>query len=132
MFYIFSYTPSASDTAASPHEIELDLTAGVIHQVDVLFQSGCSHKVFLQIFDGNLQVWPSNRGEKMRGDATIISFREFYNLSPGHNRLTAKIWTTLTTTFYEIILQIGILPKAALQPLSFDELLAAVKGIEKK
>jgi len=128
VFYVFSYTPSASDTLLSPKKIDLHLTAGIIHQVDILFQSGCNHEEFIQIFDGNHQVWPTNRGEKIRGDATIISFREFYKLSPGDNQLRAHIWTTLTTSFKEIILQIGVLPKGALQPLSFDELIKAVKG----
>mgnify|MGYP001610966685 CR=1 FL=1 len=128
MFYVFSYTPSASDTAASPHIIDMQLSAGVIHQVDVLFQSGCDHKTFIQIFDGNFQVWPTNRGEKMRGDATVISFREFYEMLPGDARLKGHIWTTLETGFKEVILQIGVLKKGTLQPLSFDELLAAVKG----
>jgi hypothetical protein len=129
MFYAFSYTPDASDTEADPHVIDLQLTAGIIHQVDVLFQSGCGHKTFIQIFDGNHQVWPSNRGEKMRGDATVISFREFYELLPGNTRLKAHVWTTLTTTFYEVIIQIGVLPKAILQPLSFNELLKAAAGL---
>ena len=128
MFYVFSYTPSASDTEADPHVVDLQLTAGVIHQVDVLFQSGCNHEEFIQIFDGNHQVWPTNRGEKIRGDATVISFREFYKMLPGDTRLKAHIWTTLTTDFKELILQLGVLPKGVLQPLSFDELLAAVKG----
>lgn len=129
MFYAYSYTPSAADTEESPHEIELELTAGVIHQIDVLFQSKCDHKVFVQIFDGNHQLWPSNRRASMRGDATVISFREFYELSPGHNRLVAKVWTTLTTTFYEVVIQMGVLPKAILQPLSFNELLRAAAGL---
>lgn len=128
MFYVYSYTPSASDTEASPHVIDLQLTAGIIHQVDVLFQSGCTHKIFVQIWDGNTQVWPTNRGEKMRGDATAISFREFYQMLPGDTRLKAHIWTTLSADFKEVLIHIGVLPKATLQPLSFDELLAAVKG----
>ena len=129
MFYAFSYTPVITDTEAAPHVLDLPLTAGVIHQVDVLFQSGCSHKIFIQIFLGGHQLWPSNRGEKMRGDATVVSFREFLELFPGNNALTAKIWTTLTADFKEIILQIGVLPKAVLQPLSFKELLAAATGL---
>ena len=129
MFYTFSYTPSASDTAASPHELKLKLTAGVIHQVDVLFQNGCNHKEFVQIFDGALQLWPSNRGEKLRGNATVISFREFYELYQGDSLLTAQIWTTLTEEFKEIIISIGLLPKKVIQPLSFEELLAAAAGI---
>lgn len=129
MFYAFSYTPSASDTANDPYVIDMQLTTGIIHQVDVLFQSGSNHKIFVQIFHGNHQAWPSNRGEKLRGDATVVSFREFYELSPGNSRLQAKIWTTLTTDFKEIIIQIGVLPKAVLQPMSFEELLNAAAGL---
>lgn len=129
MFYVFSYTPSASNTLSNPYILEMHLTAGVIHQVDILFQSGCAHQEFIQIFHGKYQVWPTNRGEKIRGDATVISFREFYNLAPGNNILKAHIWTTLSASFKEIIIMIGVLPKGALQPLSFDELLEAVKGI---
>jgi len=128
MFYTFSYTPVITDTAASPKKMKLQLTAGVIHQVDVLFQNGCNHKEFVQIFDDAIQIWPSNRGEKLRGNATIISFREFYELEPGHNDLTAVFWTTLIEDFKEITISIGLLPKQILQPLSFEELFKAVAG----
>lgn len=129
MFYVFSYTPTADDTEADPYILEMHLTAGVIHQVDVLFQDGCNHEEFVKILNGNHQVWPSNRDENLRGNATVVSFREFYELSPGNSLLTAHIWTTLTPDFYEILIQIGVLPKAVLQPLSFDELLKAATGI---
>lgn len=128
MFYVFSYTPTAADTEANPHVIHFSLTAGVIHQVDILFQSGCNHEEFVQIFDGNYQAWPSNKGEKIRGNATAISFREFYEMLPGDTRLKAHIWTTLTSSFKEVIIHIGILPRGVLQPLSFDELLKTLKG----
>ena len=130
MFYAFSYTPNAGDTEANPHDLKMQLTAGVVHQVDVLFQSGCNHEEFVRINDDNFQLWPLNRGEKLRGNATVISFREFYELSPGNSILTAKIWTTLSADFKEIIIQIGLLPKRVIQPLSFDELLSAATGME--
>jgi len=125
MFFVFSYTPSASDTEASPYVLDLDLTAGVIHQVDVLFQSGCNHEEFVRIFHGGQQVWPSNRGEKLRGDATVLSFRDFLVLPVGHVQLHAHIWTTLSSSFKEVIIQLGVLPREVLQPLSFNELLRA-------
>jgi hypothetical protein len=128
MFYVFSRTPDAADTAAEPYVVDFLLTAGVIHQVDVLFQSGCYHQVFVQIFDGGHQVWPTNRGESMRGDSTAVSFREFYELVPGSTRLKAHVWTTLTEDFKEIIIQLGVLPKEILQPLSFAELLKVATG----
>lgn len=125
MFYTFSYTPDASDTARDPHELTMKLTAGVIHQVDVLFQDGCGHKEFVQIFDSNFQLWPTNRGEKLRGNATIISFREFHVLPSGGAVLTAKIWATLGAGFKEVLIQVGVLPKRIIQPISFEELLTA-------
>ena len=130
MFYAFSYTPSAADTEADPHELEMKLTAGVIHQVDVLFQDGCNHEEFVQVFDDNFQLWPLNRGASLKGNATVISFREFYELSQGNTILTAKFWTTLSTDFKEVVIQIGVLPKRVLQPLSFEALLAAAAGFE--
>lgn len=130
MFYVFSYTPGATDTEASPHELTMKLTSGIVHQVDILFQDGCNHEEFVQIFDENYQAWPSNRGEKFRGNATVVSFREFYELKSGNNILTAKIWTTLTSDFKEVVIQIGVLPKRIIQPLSFEELLAAAAGLE--
>lgn len=128
MFYTFSYTPSAADTEASPHELKVQLTAGVIHQVDILFQDGCDHEEFIQIYIDDLQLWPTNRGEKMRGNATVISFREFYELFPGNAQLTVKIWTTLSSDFKEVLIQIGVLPKEIIQPFSFQELLTAAMG----
>lgn len=65
----------------------------------------------------------------MRGDATVISFRDYIELKPGNTDMTAKIWTTLIEDFKEVIIQIGLLPKEVLQPLSFEELLAAAAGI---
>jgi hypothetical protein len=130
MFYVFSHTVEAANTEASPYLLDMKLTAGIIHQVDVLFQDGCNHEVFVQLFNDAYQVWPSNRGEKLRGNATVVSFREFFELTPGNTRLTGKIWTTLDADFKEVIVQVGLLPKRVIQPLSFDELLAAATGLE--
>jgi len=130
MFYIFSKTPGAAHSKTDPFELEMKLAAGVVHQVDVLFQDGCGHEEFVQIFQGGHQLWPTNRGEYLRGNATVVSFREFLPLGHGDNVLTAKISTTLTEEFKEVIIQIGLLPKKVIQPLAFEELLAAATGLE--
>jgi len=129
MFYVFSHTPTVNDVAATPYELEMHLSAGVIHQVDILFQVGCVHQEFVQIWLANQQLWPSNRGESIRGNATVISFREFFELEVGRSILTAKIWSTLDTPWYEIIINVGLLPKKIIQPLSFDDLLTAARGM---
>jgi len=122
MFYVYSYTPTETLTEENAHIKDMVLANGIIHQVDVLFQNGCNHETFVQIFQGSYQLWPSNRGEKLRGNATVVSFREFFELGTGKNDLRAKIWTSLESAWAEVIIQVGILPKKILQPLSFDEL----------
>lgn len=130
MFYVFPYTVTAADTEAEPYIEYMHLPAGVIHQVDILFQAGCLHKVFVQIWDGDHQLFPTNRGSAIRADSTIISFRDFTELEKGNDRLKAKIWTTLQSTFYETIIQIGILERSVLQPMSFEQLYKAIAGVK--
>jgi len=130
MFYTFSHTVTTDDVVTDKKELEMQMAAGVIHQVDVLFQDGCDHLVNVQVFIADLQLWPSNRDGVMKGNATVISFREFLELQPGGAKLTAKIWGDGTVTEKEVVIQIGLLSKRILQPLSFDELLAAATGIE--
>lgn len=130
MFYAFPYTVTASDIVTAKYQLEMPLTAGIIHQVDVLFQKDAAHEVNVQIFHAGLQLWPSNRGESLKGDATVISFREFYELDSAVNDLHAFFWTTDTSVLKEVIIQIGILPKKIIQPLSFDELVSSLAGLE--
>jgi len=132
MFYIYRPTAAVSEAEASPKEDNIHLTEGIIHQVDVMFQSGCALDVHVQIWRGNLQIWPSNRGATMTGDATIISFREFFPVSPGNQTLTIKSWSGQSVVDKYIEVHIGILPKKIIQPLSFEELLIAAAGIEEK
>jgi len=129
MFYVFSYTPTVSDTATAPKKLDMKLSAGVIHQVDILFQDGCNHEEFVQIIHGKHQIWPTNPGEKMRGNATVISFREFLEIPTGDSLLSANIWSTLSSGWVEVLIQIGVLPKRIIQPMSFEELLNAASGV---
>ena len=128
MFYVFDCTPTADNSEDSPEEFALKLTAGVIHQIDILFQDGCDHEEFIQIQHNNFQLWPSNRNAEIEGNATVVSFREFYELKPGDTILTAKVWSTLGTGYKKLLVQIGLLPKKIIQPLSFNELLHAATG----
>jgi len=129
MFNVYAYTNLATDLADDPHKMELDLSAGVIHQVDILFQKDCAHKINVQIWKGGHQLWPSNRGASLKGDSTIISFREFLELRGAVNDLHALIWTTDATVMKEIIIQIGLLPRQIIQPISFNQLVDTILAL---
>jgi len=130
MFYAFRHRTKHTDGYTYPYEFDLPLAAGIIHQVDVLFQDGCDHLVDVQIFQANFQIWPTNRGATLRGNATVISFREFYELSKGETSLTARVDADTSIIDKDVTIHIGLLPKKIIQPLSFDELLAAAAGVE--
>ena len=130
MFYVFDQPITTGDTDTDKIRLPMDLTAGVIHQVDVLFQDGCDHQAHVQIFQGNFQLWPSNRGKALRGNATVVSFREFHELVAGASDLHAMIWGDGTITGVEIVIQIGLLPKRIIQPMSFEALLEAAVGMK--
>jgi len=103
------------------------MSAGVIHQVDILFPDNCDHNIRVQIFDANFQIWPSNRGGTIRGDATVVSFRDFYSMKAAKNILTGYAWWEDVETEQTIWVQLGLLPRAVLQPFSLAELLRAVQ-----
>jgi len=128
MFYSFKHTVVVGDTETDKKVLDLPMNAGVIHQVDIMFQDGCNHEANVQIYHANLQLWPSNRGNAMVGNATVVSFREFYELEKGLSELTAYIWGDGIITGVDVIINIGILPKRVLQPMSFEELLKAATG----
>jgi len=130
MFYVFDWPVVTGNTKDDKKRLDMDLTAGVIHQVDVLFQDGCLHQVRVQIFRGSLQLWPSNRGKALRGNATVVSFREFVELETGDTDLHALIWGDPAIGDVEVVVQIGLLPKKIIQPMSFEELVKAAAGVE--
>jgi hypothetical protein len=128
MFFAFAHTILTSEIITAPKRIEMQLAAGVIHQVDVVFQSGCSFALGVQIRQGDHQLWPSNREAAIYGDASVVSFREFFELRPGGNDLYAIVWGDGVIDAVQVIIQVGVLPKAILQPMSFDELLRVAQG----
>ena len=130
MFYTFTNTLDTGDVVGDPIIQNLDLITGIIHQVDILFQDGCDHEAHVQIFQAKTQIWPTNDGATIVGNATVVSFREFFEIRPGATDLELRIWGDGVIDDVDVILQLGLLPKRVLQPLSFEELLAAATGVK--
>lgn len=127
MFYSWPLTVAAGNTVDDKTQVEMSMSAGVIHQVDILFPDDCDHNIRVQVFDASFQLWPSNRGGTIRGDACVVSFRDFYPMRSANNVLTAYAWWAGTETAQTVWVQIGVLPQAVLQPFSLAELLRAVQ-----
>ena len=127
MFYVYPHTVQTSEIITAPKRIDMELSAGVIHQVDILFEDGCNYDCGVQIWRGGQQLWPSNRGSYFVGNASVVSFREYEELTKAKNDLYALLWGDGIITDVQIAIQIGVLPKTVLQPMSFEELLLAAQ-----
>jgi len=127
MFYSWPIVVGASNVESNKSKIDMPMSAGIIHQVDIMFPDTCDHDIRVQIFEASFQLWPSNRGGTFRGDAAVISFRDFHELVPSSNVLTGYAWLTNTAKAGTIWIHIGVLPRSILQPFSLAELLRAVQ-----
>lgn len=127
MFDVWEIPIAAGNTVNNKKEVKMALSAGIIHQVDVLFPDTADHNIRVQIFDASFQLWPSNRHATIRGDATVVSFRDFYELTAHNNVLRVKAWWADTETVCTVFVHIGLLPRSVLQPFSLAELLRAVQ-----
>jgi len=130
MFYSYNITVSAATTEATAEKTTLYLSAGVIHQIDILFPVNANREVYVKILDAGFQVMPSNPEEAIRANNTVISTREFFDIPVGGTILTVKVWNVHATDDFMISVNIGVLPRRILQPFSFQELLAAALGME--
>jgi len=130
MFYSYNITVTHSTTEATAEFTRLFLSAGVIHQIDILFPVNANKEVYVKLLDAGFQVMPSNPEDAIRANNTVISTREFYDIPAGGNILTVKAWNVHGADDFMISVNIGVLPRRILQPFSFKELLAAALGME--
>jgi len=128
MFYSYNITVAASYDEDAPKKDYLDLSAGVIHQVDLIFPDNSTKDIYVRIFHGSLQLIPTNRLGAIRADNTIISTREFFELPAGNSQLVIHSWNEHATDPFLLTVNIGVLSKKVMQPLSFDDLLKAALG----
>jgi len=125
MFFSYNITVGADTSEATAEETELELAAGIIHQIDFLFPVNSNREIYVKIMQAAYQLCPTNRDDAIRANNTCVSTREFYELIPGGNILTVKAWNTHATDDFMITVNIGVLPRRILQPFSFQELLKA-------
>ncbi|MBU2118759.1 MAG: hypothetical protein KJ954_14320 [Alphaproteobacteria bacterium] len=127
MFYSWPIAVAAGNVESNKASIDMPMSSGVIHQVDIVFPDTADNDIRVQIFDASFQLWPSNRDGTVRGDAAVISFRDFYEMEAANNTLRGVAWLTNVAKACTIWIQIGVLPRSILQPFSLAELLRAVQ-----
>jgi len=116
MYYDFSFTIPANTLKKSPTELEVKLTSGVIHRVEIGFPSGCAGLVNLAIRKGLHQVWPTNPDGAFNTNDYTITINEFYPLTTAPYKLTLQGWSLDDTYPHTIEVRFALLPPEVLYP----------------
>lgn len=116
MIYEFDLAVPANTLASAPVALDMHLTHGIIHKVEVSFAFGCNNLVLVAINDALHQAFPSNPDGQLRGNGWTISMSTWYELEAAPYELTAKGWSPGTAYQHTITIRIGILPREILQP----------------
>lgn len=108
MIYSANITTLKDTFQASPKKTTLKLTKGLVYKLEVDFPSGSAGLMGVAIFDGGLQVWPSNVGQWFTGDNTKLSFEDVYLKEAAPFLFT--IWTYNEDDTYNhlVIVRIGL------------------------
>jgi len=115
MIYAFEITTSANTAQVNEDETKLFLTAGVVHQLDILFPTGCAGLAYIKIHHGGHQLWPLNVNTYFHTDGETISFKEFYHLKTAPFELMAYTYNLDDTYDHTVYIRIGVLKQSEVQ-----------------
>ena len=118
MFYNFAVTVLAGTTKDDPKEQELNLTHGFVHRIEVDFPFGCRGYVYLVIFHRLQQKWPTNIDEAFHAEGYTVPIDEHFDLTEPPHTLLVRAWSPECIHDHRIAVRVGILPEAALAPLT--------------
>ena len=80
MFYSFDLPIPKNTTARAPVELEVNLTWGVITEVEIRFPPRCGGLAKAKILEHRHQLWPTNLDEWFYGNDETIKWDEYHAL----------------------------------------------------
>lgn len=109
MLYEYPLTVTAGTTKASPAKVDMVLTKGVIHRVEVEFYPGPRRYVEARIRRGGHQVWPTNPDGSFCSDGHRIVWDENYEITTQPVRFKFEAWSPDADYNHVIVCRISLL-----------------------
>ena len=111
MFYETSLTIPAETSSDDPAEIELRVTHGVVHRVEVEFAPGPSWRANVVILYRNHQVWPTNPDGTFASDSHTIGFDDYYEMFYSPYTFVIQGWSPAAVKDHTVRVRLGVLPQ---------------------
>jgi hypothetical protein len=78
MIYSVDITTPSGTALSGMQKTLVNISAGLVYNVEFHFPSGCAGLAGLAVFDGLFQVWPSSPGNFFASDNETIRFEDLY------------------------------------------------------
>ena len=106
---IFHVTVPKNTPKDNPIEQDFELEGRLLYRYQVIFPDGCAQLVGVQLFYGEDQILPTNRGEWLTGNNEIFNDDIYWELPEGKIKLKAYLYNedeifdhTITFRFFVI------------------------------
>jgi len=110
MFYRFTLVVPANTPEDDPVRLDVKLTHGIIHRVEIGFPPGLAGLVHVAIFEREHQLWPTNPGEWFAWDNYNVAFDEEYYMLEAPYELSIRGWSEDDTYDQPVVVRIGLMP----------------------
>lgn len=116
MDYVYDLPIPANTPRESPEELELELTTGIVHLVEIGFPPGPADKVYVAVRQGLHQVWPTNPGGSYHWDDRVYTRREHYPIGRDAPPLVLQGWSPGAKKPHTVQFSFSILPVEVMEP----------------
>ena len=110
MYYDVPLTIAANTPELTPTDLEVKLTHGVIHRIEIEFPAGCAGLAYLQIHHMGHQLWPTNPGGAFHSDNHVIIIDDYFELLGPPYILKLRGWNLDELYDHTVTVRIGIYP----------------------
>ena len=111
MIYDFNLSTPANTSFANRQIETLELSKGVLIQLEVVFPAGCRGLLHVTISNALHQVFPTNSESNFSSDNESISFKENFIIKDTDKKLYANTWNLDDTYEHSVIIRFGIVPE---------------------
>ncbi|MHA1303815.1 MAG: hypothetical protein ACTSQY_03275 [Candidatus Odinarchaeia archaeon] len=130
MLFKRDITVSANTAIADADENKIKVSDGIIHRIAIIFPSGCSALVGVQLLEGSHPIAPTTEGFWFKGDDRVIDYPDFYEITTGARYITVKTYNLDTKYDHEIIVEVYILKKNVVAPmLALDRMIKSIVNV---
>ena len=111
MIYTIDITTPANTSKANLITSVLDITKGLIYQVEIEFPSGAAGLHYVALFDGGFQIYPSTNEQWFHSDNVVITFQDTYLKLIEPYKILIKTYNLDDTYEHRIQVRVGLVSK---------------------